>query len=304
MLQNEIVKNPEGVKEEYLKYLNVAFTNWGEEHLYSWVFDRQVGDLTTDQLIIKREGNVIAGSAVTYRKIALGGADIINVGIMTGSWTLPAARKTGCFTTIIEESKIMCRENKVPFLTAFVTDENPSSRRLAAAGALMIKSWNLFAPKEISESKNQINFIDDFEDKKSQEVIYQKFMEPDGSTVAYSYNEAEFIGQFIKRPNVPIILEVNGVFVIMEEGFNAMKILVTTARGIPQLVEVLNDVNQWCIQHHDKNLFFFTMDEKIENEFSKLGYTSKLGYYTVIDCDNGSSPELIEDVRINMGDKM
>ena len=58
---------------------------------------------------------------------------------------MPAARGRGCFTQIIDESIAFVREKRGALLLAFVTESNPSYRRLAASGAALFPTRYLFS---------------------------------------------------------------------------------------------------------------------------------------------------------------
>ena len=145
----KIVLNPDNHESQYLDYLNECFPNWGGTTEYDWVFERKVGAFSADILLIENEEDgVIAGSAVSYRKLSQNGQNA-EIGIMTGSWTLPAARKKGCFGKMINTSSELCRKKSVPYLTAFVTETNPSCRGLSSAGSYMFPTYHLFSPEEL-----------------------------------------------------------------------------------------------------------------------------------------------------------
>src|SRR4051812_19943519 len=121
-----IDRNPDGIGSEYLRSLNACFPHWGDETVYNWCFERPVAGLKADQMIIRLNGSVIAGSAVSYRTIRFPHGPTALAGIMTGSWTLPEARGQGCFTRMIEESVSLAASRGCAGLLAFVTEDNPS----------------------------------------------------------------------------------------------------------------------------------------------------------------------------------
>lgn len=98
------------------------------------------------------EGEWIAGSAVSWRRMTAtdGTSDV--VGIMTGSWTLEAARGRGCFARIIELSREACAHRGVPWLLAFVTEANASRRQLERAGSVMTPSWYMWSEEGATTS--------------------------------------------------------------------------------------------------------------------------------------------------------
>ena len=101
-----IIINPENYKDEYIKYLNQCFNNCCNNKKYDWVFNRTIGDKSSDIILIKDEDNeVIAGSGIIYRKLESQNGCVIDIANMTDSWTLPKARGKGCFSKIIEISR-------------------------------------------------------------------------------------------------------------------------------------------------------------------------------------------------------
>lgn len=131
----ELQINPVGIAGDYLRCLNRAFGSWGDEANFAWAFEREAGSFPSDLMTMRLDGELVAGSAVSYRKARLRSGAEVDVGIMTGSWTLPAARGQGCFTRSIEASVEVTRDRGGALLLAFVTESNASSRRLAAAGS-------------------------------------------------------------------------------------------------------------------------------------------------------------------------
>ena len=189
----KFVINPEKYKQEYIKNLNTCFGHWGGEEEYEWGFERQIGKHHTDIMLIEnKEDGVIAGSAVSYRKLSKEG-DFFDIGIMTGSWTLPAARRKGCFSKIIDCSKSLCKENEVLYLTAFVTETNASSRRLESAGSHMLPTFHLFSPQEKYEINNiefpEIEILEQTDELHGQ--LYQRLQETQKSFLNFKYSPEE-----------------------------------------------------------------------------------------------------------------
>lgn len=143
----KLVRNPDDVAR-YLACLNTCFPGWGDRATFDWVFRRRVGEHASDLMIIEVDGEWIAGSAVSYRPLVLPNGNTVTAGIMTGSWTLAAARGRGCFTRIIDESIAFVREKHGALLLAFVTVSNASYRRLAAAGAALFPTLYTFSSAE------------------------------------------------------------------------------------------------------------------------------------------------------------
>ena len=139
-MELDVEINPSAVEEEYLSGLNRSFGQWGDRDAYRWDFEREVGARPADLMVLRDHGQILAGSAVSYRTVSLGD-DRILIGIMTGSWTLPEARGRGAFSQVIVESRRLVASRGGAVLIAFVTHENASRRRLMAAGCLEIPTW-------------------------------------------------------------------------------------------------------------------------------------------------------------------
>ena len=111
----KIIINPKEYSDQYLFNLNKCFNCWGDKNNYDWVFNRDLDEYQSDIILINNENNQpLAGSAITYRKIVNDAGIEQQIGIMTGSWTLPEARGKGCFTKMIEVSKKAAYITPVP----------------------------------------------------------------------------------------------------------------------------------------------------------------------------------------------
>jgi hypothetical protein len=113
---------------EYLAGANAAFGQWGDESLFAWVFRDDAEVLFLDD----GAGRAIAGAGIVYRTLRSGQC----VAIMSGAWTLAAARGRGAFTRLVEEIVAAAAERHGFFL-GFVRAENASASRLRSLGASM-----------------------------------------------------------------------------------------------------------------------------------------------------------------------
>jgi hypothetical protein len=123
-----IKRNPAGMEAVYIECLNACFDGWGGPGMYRWCFARTGGSHPADLMVLEEDGHLIAGSVINYRHVSLANNAAILVAVMTGSWTLPAARQNGCFKRIIQGSLALAEERGAALLLAFVTESNPSSR--------------------------------------------------------------------------------------------------------------------------------------------------------------------------------
>jgi GNAT superfamily N-acetyltransferase len=129
----------------YLAALGSCFDGWGGQAEFDWYFRRPFAGRVADRFVVSDEDSWIAGSAVSWRRLAEVDGTARPVGIMTGSWTLPEARGRGCFKAIIEHSRELCLERGADWLLAFVTQDNASRRLLERAGSMMIPTDYLWS---------------------------------------------------------------------------------------------------------------------------------------------------------------
>lgn len=110
----------------YLRGARICFAGWGDEATFAWVFRDDAQLLFIDD----EAGRTIAASGIIWRTLCTGH----RAAIMVGSWTLPLARGLGAFSLMLQTTRIVALEQSAIVL-AFGRMENPSGRRLAAAGA-------------------------------------------------------------------------------------------------------------------------------------------------------------------------
>lgn len=302
----KIVLNPAGYEAEYLEKLNECFNNWGGQREYYWGFNRQIGVHSTDFLIIKNEEEeVIAGSAVSYRKLE-GRGKSIDIGIMTGSWTLPAVRGKGCFTRMIHESKDLCKEKNVPYLTAFVTETNASCRRLQSEGSFLFPTYHLFSPEFPFEEEGLPGTEVLQKDAGTNRAVYERVKESSAAFLHFSYNFEEFVGQYIERIKETTILKVNKDFVIIEDGQDEVKILLMTYLDEQTFSNNIMAITNWCLENRSKKTFYFSTRKEILDLCADLGFQNAPGYFTIMSVEdkNVQFEHEFKALKINMADKM
>lgn len=295
--------NPSGFKDQYLGHLNTCFPGWGNGTKYDWVFSRKAGIKLADLILVRNENEEdIAGSAVSYRRLRFNQNEI-DIGIMTGSWTLPAARGQGCFSKIINVSKELAVQNHAPFLTAFVTETNASSRRLREAGSIMINTHHLFSPDKIFNSEKVAVEVEIT--GKARASLYEQFTSRKRGFVRFEYNFEEFTGQFINRVNTPALLNTGGAYALLEETHNAMMLLFIAHDLSGDLGDSLSALANWAKEKRSKKLLLFSTNPALTEACLQLGFEAIPGYFTMLGEDPSFPPESYRDrFDIQAGDKM
>ncbi|WP_162126243.1 GNAT family N-acetyltransferase [Flavobacterium phycosphaerae] len=298
---NTIILNPENYKNTYLAYLNQCFPNWGNTNTYDWIFERSVGEHESDILLIKDENNqVIAGSAVTYRKLKTANGSEVDFGIMTGSWTLPEARGKGCFSQMIDESKRICFAKGVPFLTAFVTESNASYRRLRDAGFYGKTADNVFSKESVFASDSDFSTLKTV--PVDVELLFEKYTHFASNHNVFGYSKAEFEGQYIKRLTPTECIKVGETYCLFEDTGTIIKLLFLSDFNINDLKVFC----EWMRVHRDKKVMFFLSDDAKSKIAEANDFQFVKGFFMVqkTAASIADSLSFFKQININLADKM
>ncbi len=297
------IVNPENYEQEYLQNLNECFPNWGNKATFDWVLNRKFNGFKPDFLILKSDSDeVLAGSAISYRKLKSSVGTFFQIGIMTGSWTLPISRGMGCFTETIGLSAMIVKDKKFDFLTAFVTQSNASYRRLKDAGSLLIETNYIISEKLKNNqiTSSNIEIVEKNED--NIKFIFNKRKLLLQSKLHFDYDFEDFKNQFINRLHPTSIIKINDDFAILEETPNMFQLHYCTSykhNVISQIVDYANS--------HKKEIIFFSTDK--DHDFkTNLDYKIVPGFFAVMDNEiseiKNKTLIFASEFDIQYGDKM
>jgi hypothetical protein len=280
--------------------LNVCFPNWGDEKLFDWVFNRQVGQHMSDFIIITdEEDEVIAGSGITYRNIKTKDGIVLSIGVFTGSWTLPKARGRACFTQIIEEFTELCIAKNIDYLTAFVTESNASYRRFDSIGFQHLQADNVFSNLDFDYESFGLDVLEVNCDPKAIYSVYENFIDTNGG---YYYRYEEFSGQYLNRKIDVQVLQIEQNIFAVEENETTYRILFYSIFNVHHLMAL----SAWVKEKKQKKVMLFLSDEsqielcKINNFVNvKSFFTFKKTSSKVLLKDNS-----FDSFFINLADKM
>lgn len=297
--------NPKDYRDEYINNLNKCFKNWGGHEEYNWIFQRTVGDKTPDIIVISDPNNeIIAGSGVTYRKLKVANQKTIDIGIMTGSWTLPQARGKGCFSKMIEVSKHICNQNDVAYLTAFVMESNPSYRRLKEAGSFLIPTYHYFSNETVYPNTSKVVAVDG--QPKIYSEIYTKLTKSQQTNLNFNYTLEEFIAQYINRIKKIEILKIGDDYSIIEETESVIKVHLITYDNLSLFEYNVTSLANWGLENKSKKLLLFSTKKNEAEVLHKLKYDNSPGFFTVLSTCQNAKPntDIFKQIAINMGDKI
>lgn len=281
----QIERNPRGADALYLQSLNACFPGWGDERAFEWALRRRVGGPATDLMLLREGGELLAGSAVSYRTLETGSGKRALVGIMTGSWTLPAARGRGAFTKIIDESVALTRVQGGALLLAFVTETNASFRRLQAAGSV------LFPTRYVSSKPGLTAPVPPHSLKEHEAPAARDWFDcfekarPAGAHFHYETAE-EWAGQHLARPGHPTLLELVGVGgALVETHGDFDRIQALWASDEARRIELVS----CCLRRahsRGKRLFLFESNpQRAERLNTELGLDAAGGYLTALPAE-------------------
>jgi len=263
-------------KENYLHGLNKCFPGWGDETTFNW-FYRNASFPRADMITASRGGNYVAGSSVVYRTLQVNSTPHL-VGIMSGSWTLPEARKQGCFTEMIRISKSLCEDKKAIALLAYVTEANPSRRRIESEGSCLIPSVYAVSEGIFGTPSVGVSFQNEFSD---QFVSTLHKTAPDHS-ISFTYQtEKEFYKQFIDRPLPVLGFQLPcGACGIIEKAGDTDRVLCLKTSHFKQRLNAMNQL-RFLSARNQRNFFFYATANDDLRIAKELGMTLLPGFITV-----------------------
>jgi hypothetical protein len=248
--------------------------------MFEWAFMRKLRGLPlSDYIWLKDAGEVLAGSGVSYRQLTLPNGSEITVGIMTGSWTLPAARGRGCFSRIIRESINITAERNGAILLAFVTEDNASCRALLSSGAAAFPTSYFIRQPNVGDFADRSGTIAELPDVTDNQI--DEWRQQYGKFVRFSYHAHEdWRAQILRRPSAPRIYSRDAnEFVVLEEFADTERILAYLGpRGtFPR--DLMNAVVCRAASRN-KKCFTFSSDPALSEFCSGSGFTKRSGFLT------------------------
>ena len=254
---------------------------WGDQRVFDWAFLRQMyGQPPSDYILLSEGGEILAGSGVSYRQVLLPNAVPITVGIMTGSWTLPAARGRGFFSRMIEESVKVTASRRGALLIAYVTADNPSGHALLKSGAAAFSTSYFIRQADVAEAKTSAEAlaeVDDISDK-----LINQWLQQYVGFAHFSYQiPDDWRSQFLCRPSRPRIFARNAdEFVMIEEHGDTDRIVAYLGAEGKFPFDLLGAVLRRATSR-GKKMFAFCSDSKLAKFCLASGFTMRPGFLTV-----------------------
>ena len=274
----------------YIDGLKRAFGGWGDDALFQWCFERDSGAGPATFLTGWVDGELVAGSAVAWRYLDLEGTRE-KVGIMSGSWTLPAARGKGFFSQMIDTSLQICRDDGATRLLAFVTEDNASRRRLEAAGSQMVPSHYCKTtvpgdgPTPTSTNADPAD-------------VYQKYLASRSAHGHFAYpDRSQWADQTLNRRQPVQVFDAVGVPVIVEVRDEYSMVLCVASDDAEERRAALTSIRAKASE--EKPVLTYTLDRADLDEAWQI----LPGFVTALPI-NDTVPAITGDLRIENGDRI
>jgi hypothetical protein len=276
---------------EYLAAIKSCFGSWGDENTFNWVFRRKLSFPASDMMVLRSaDGELLAGSGVTHRRLALANGNTIGIGIMTGSWTLPAARRQGCFGRISAESLSLTRERGGALLVAFVTEDNASARRLKAAGAALVPAHYVFTTVETSRPRNAVAIHTVPLMAQTGARMHEITANAGRNSVHFVYPTFDdFMSQIVKRPDPSeIVGDAVGNMCAIEQVNDTDRIqLMACPANDDRSAETFLAALLARALDRGRRMFLYTTNPTVFSVTQRLGLGHKPGFITLLVADEG-----------------
>lgn len=211
-------------------------------------------------------------------------------GIMTGSWTLPEARGRHYFSRMIEQSVSQTKRQGGALLLAFVTAQNASYQRLAAAGSALFPTFYLAAeaPSPIAARNLQVS---EAPDAAPLHEAIERHQAAAGRASHFFYpTTTDWSSQVIERPLPTEILEVGkGCWCVVEKAATTDRLLAWFADPASEVAASDRVTALWRrASAAGRKFFFFTASGALKDEAVQLGLTCAPGFLTALVADRGA----------------
>lgn len=283
--------NPAGVEQAYLASLNAVFPEWGDLRSFDWCFRRATDPRAADLMLLTEDDRLAAGSAITYRTLSAGSDETIAVGIMTGSWTLPAYRRRGLFARMVSESARIAERKGCSHLLAFVTADNSSRRVLETMGARVFPTRYFSAPPSAVPAFRSPGLSAQPLTPEIASRLFSLSHPPERSGVRFTYSGvADFSAQILERPaGVQLWSDADGRYLVTEKSGNMIKLIYASPSTEPdgggsRAVRLAAGLagNEAC------GLYHFSASAEFLEAAQEMGLRSRPGFITAIAL--GSEP--------------
>lgn len=208
-----------------LANLNRCFGGGWDEALYRWYLARPFNGRKPDRIVVSVDGKPVAGSVVNYRQLRAADGAVHDIGIATGSWTLPQARGQGLFTRMMQSSVARAGQQGCRYFLAFVTADNASRNALERCGAAMVPANYIVSGDTpvTTAPDSPLETVD-----VSRAELYGALAACE--SVRFHYDSADaWAAQHVQRPLPVDVFRLHGAYAIVEQSPDTDRLQWTSA---------------------------------------------------------------------------
>jgi hypothetical protein len=285
-------------RQRYIAGLEAAFGRWGDERRFAWAFDRSCGAGPADLgVLVDAEGRWVAGSALVHRLVRAPSGELEVAAIISSSWTLPEGRGRGCLAHFVAWAREVVRARGGSLVLAFMTEDNASRRRLAAAGADLIPTCYALWDRPADGEGAAPGVCDD-----STERLAERALRPVPGTHSFDYPDPDaWAGQLLRRFDPVDVVRVPGGAAVVERGSDTDRLLAAIPDDLAAPLDptAVTATLQLGAARRGRKLFAFAIDPAWGAAFARLGGAIQTGRLTVLDDQRRGAPW-----RFASGDRM
>jgi hypothetical protein len=217
--------NPSGIDDRFLAGLNRSFGVRWTRSMYRWHLRREWRGRPPDLLVLRERGRLVSGVGVNYRHLRLRDGARLEVGVLSGAWTLPSRRGRGLIQRLFLAASRRMARNGGTLAIGFVTAGSGSHRAMTRLGCESIPSAYLSAPPERRPAGDRgprlpVRTIN------AREAHRWGVRGIPRSTVRFDYScDEDWRSQFIDRPFPVQSLSVEGCRVVVERARDTDRLL-------------------------------------------------------------------------------
>ena len=269
-----------GEEADYLAGLNTCFPGWGGERRFDWCFRRTTDAPAADLFASFAGDRMVAGTAVTYRKVRLPRGETGTAAIMTGSWTLPEARGRGLFGQMVELSRRQARRQGCVMLLAFGAAANGSSSTLRRTSVAANPAHYLNLAVGVAAP-----VPGDVRELAPEEALAAFDVQPEAWDAArMAYSAAAWKGQMLERPEATTALALpTGLVAIVERTPGVIRLLDVSTRAAAPFADAVASLAGWAASQ-ELGVFAYTLDEQVAGRLVEMGFSPAPGALYQIAC--------------------
>jgi hypothetical protein len=282
--------------ERYLAGLNDCFPGWGDRAMYDWCFARTAGGPAPERMVFTDDDNEwVAGTGISFRTMRANGKRWL-AGVMTGSWTLPAARGKGLFPAFIQETRRRVAHHGGVAVLGFAGDvQRASTRKLADAGSRCVPSTNAIGEAGDGDVTLATALHEHAATSADAASLYARWKARSEVRGGFAYDDlADFDGQLLRRAlPLDIVQGPDDAIAVVERSPDTDRILFLD-EGASDRADLLRALHGRATSRGRK-LYAYGVGETAAHLYLRARLSPKAGFFTILPASESPSDAAVCD---------